>query len=262
MKIAVLTHNPTNGDVRKSIEKNQYFHGWSKGLSKLELNQIVLIYISKTVNKLQYIMEIENINEDSYDLKLITKLDDKISNQLTYSVLVTHGLKPKTMNYFLDNNESLYKYVTNVLCYELNQLSSFDKYIPCSNKAIAQIKSEDIESKYPEGKEKYKLHRSLERDTSLSRKVKEKRLHEIGELRCDVCNFSFSDTYGELGAGFIEAHHTVPVSELKGKRKTTIDEIALVCSNCHTMIHRSNRLLSIEELQNIIKEKSVSKEDT
>lgn len=123
------------------------------------------------------------------------------------------------------------------------------------NKELSKIETEDIESKYAEGKEKYKLHRSLERDTSLSKKIKEKRLHDVGELRCDVCNFSFSDVYGELGAGFIEAHHTIPVSEIKGEIKTTIDEIALVCSNCHKMIHRSNQLLSIEELKNIINNK-------
>ncbi len=118
----------------------------------------------------------------------------------------------------------------------------------------SKIVSEDDESNFPEGKEKFKEHRSLERDSNISRKAKELRLDQVGELRCDVCDFSFSDTYGEQGAGFIEAHHTTPIFELDGQRKTKIEEIALVCSNCHRMLHSGVQLLTIEELKKIIAE--------
>ena len=119
-------------------------------------------------------------------------------------------------------------------------------------KKLSKIKTEDSESRYPEGKEQYRLHKKLDRDSTLGKKAKLYRLDKVGELRCDVCEFSFSDTYGELGAGFIEAHHTVPVSELKGTRKTKLDEIALVCSNCHSMLHTGERLLSVENLKQIL----------
>ena len=122
-------------------------------------------------------------------------------------------------------------------------------------KKLSFLQTENWESRFPEGKEKYRLHRSLERDTSIGKKAKELRLDEVGELRCDACGFSFSDFYGELGAGFIEAHHKVPVSSLKGKRKTKIEEMALVCSNCHRMLHSGENLLSIEALQEKIKVK-------
>jgi predicted HNH restriction endonuclease len=124
-----------------------------------------------------------------------------------------------------------------------------------NNKKLLSIKNEDIESAFPEGKEKYKLHRTLERDSSIGKKAKENRMDTVGELRCDVCDFSFSDKYGELGGGFIEAHHTVPVSQLKGDRKTNINEMALVCSNCHRMLHSGKELLSISELKNIVNAK-------
>jgi predicted HNH restriction endonuclease len=120
----------------------------------------------------------------------------------------------------------------------------------------SKIVTEDEESNFPEGKEKFKEHRYLERDSSISKKAKELRLDQVGELRCDACHFSFSDTYGEHGAGFIEAHHTTPVNELCGNRKTRIEEIALVCSNCHRMLHSGSSLLSIEELQAIIENRA------
>jgi 5-methylcytosine-specific restriction protein A len=30
--------------------------------------------------------------------------------------------------------------------------------------------------------------------------------------RCQVCDFSFEEVYGELGAGYIEVHHLKPLS--------------------------------------------------
>jgi len=44
--------------------------------------------------------------------------------------------------------------------------------------------------------------------------------------------------YGELGRGFIEAHHTIAVSELYRGAKTKAKDIALLCPNCHRMVHR------------------------
>ena len=125
------------------------------------------------------------------------------------------------------------------------------------NIKISKIQIEYSASKFPEGEEKYVQHRGLERDSRIGKNAKELRLDEVGVLRCDVCGFSFSDFYGEMGAGFIEAHHTVPVSQIKGKRKTKIEEIALVCSNCHRMLHSSAKVLSIVDLQFIIKEKQI-----
>ena len=113
----------------------------------------------------------------------------------------------------------------------------------------SKIAVEVDESAYPEGSELYKEHRILERDSQIAISTKVKRLKKTGKLQCDVCSFDFKEMYGEIGEGFIEAHHTVPVAELGGKRKTKESELALVCSNCHRKLHRGNTLLSIEELK-------------
>jgi len=121
------------------------------------------------------------------------------------------------------------------------------KYFVRRRKAIF---SDDEESRFPEGKKKYRLHRKAERDRSVVIKAKEKRLAEVDELICDVCDFSFLDKYGTLGEGFIEAHHKIPVSELDGSKKTKISDLALVCSNCHRMLHRA--LVSVEYLRKLL----------
>lgn len=117
---------------------------------------------------------------------------------------------------------------------------------------LAHISLEDTESAFAEGTEAYRLHRTLERDTALAALAKQLRLQLDHALKCEACDFDFAATYGELGAGYIEAHHTTPVSLLKGSRATKVSELALVCANCHRMLHRSNPLLDIAGLRRLI----------
>lgn len=116
--------------------------------------------------------------------------------------------------------------------------------------------NEDEEQSFPEGKLKYRLHRMKERSRKLSKAVKDARLREVGELLCDVCGFSFRERYGDLGDGYIEAHHTVAISELKKETHTKVNDIALVCSNCHRMLHRKRPWLGMSELRLLIDFKS------
>ncbi|MBK8396266.1 MAG: HNH endonuclease [Leptospiraceae bacterium] len=70
-------------------------------------------------------------------------------------------------------------------------------------------------------------------------------------LECQVCGFSFT-VYGEVGKDYIEAHHTIPVSQMTGKSKTKIEDIALVCSNCHKMLHRKRPWLKMSEIKSLL----------
>lgn len=115
------------------------------------------------------------------------------------------------------------------------------------------IAPQDDESAFPEGGECFKRHRYLERDSAITRKAKKKRLAEVAMLECDVCGFNFESRYGDLGRGFIEAHHLTPVAKLEGKTKTKITELGLVCSNCHRMLHRGLAPLSIAALRRVIR---------
>jgi hypothetical protein len=117
------------------------------------------------------------------------------------------------------------------------------------NLPVDEIQDESDESAFAEGKIKYAMHRKLERDGALAACAKASRLKKTGKLECEICNFDFSKAYGSLGMGFIEAHHTNPVSRLDGESKTKIESLSMVCSNCHRMLHRSNPLLSPNELK-------------
>ena len=124
--------------------------------------------------------------------------------------------------------------------------------------ADSRVAPEDDESAFAEGASVYARHKRLERDAAITRQAKAKRLREAGRLECDVCAFDFREAYGPRGDGFIEAHHTVPVAELGGVAKTKLGDIALVCSNCHRMLHRGT-LLAVEELRAAMEEDGSSR---
>jgi 5-methylcytosine-specific restriction protein A len=69
-----------------------------------------------------------------------------------------------------------------------------------------------------------------------------------GALRCEGCGFDFAATYGELGHGFAECHHVVPLADLRAGSRTRLSDLVILCANCHRMIHRQGGL-TIEELR-------------
>ncbi|GAB6054650.1 hypothetical protein JCM17960_34700 [Magnetospira thiophila] len=107
----------------------------------------------------------------------------------------------------------------------------------------------DDEEEGEEGQILTRTHRYRERDTKLVKRKKSRILQEQESLSCEICGFNFGKVYGEHGEGFIECHHTKPVSELGVGERTKISDLALVCSNCHRMIHRKRPWLSIGELK-------------
>lgn len=123
------------------------------------------------------------------------------------------------------------------------------------NLKLYKIEDEEDEkiSSVKEGSVIYKLHKFRERDSNINRKKKEKYFKEHGKLECEICGFDFYKVYGEIGKGFIECHHKKPLSDIESEVITSIDDLALVCSNCHRMLHREMNILSIEELKKRIK---------
>lgn len=74
---------------------------------------------------------------------------------------------------------------------------------------------------------------------------------------CQVCSFDFGKAYGPIGEGFIHVHHLYQIS-LIGKRYEVdpVKDLRPVCPNCHAMLHANGQLLTIEELKDLIANKS------
>ena len=109
------------------------------------------------------------------------------------------------------------------------------------------------EQDFPEGRLLTRRHLARERNPTLVKRKKEAVLQATGKLSCQCCGFDFASAYGELGAGFAECHHTQPIASLKEGHRTKLEDLAIVCANCHRMLHRSRPLLSVAELGDRIK---------
>ena len=108
-----------------------------------------------------------------------------------------------------------------------------------------------------EGRAVMRLHLAVERNRELAQAKKESVLRMAGRLRCEACGFDFAKLYGQLGRGYIECHHTIPFSKLRGLRRTRLSDLALVCSNCHRMLHRRDGL-RIAGLRDLLEQRIAS----
>jgi hypothetical protein len=81
-------------------------------------------------------------------------------------------------------------------------------------------------------------------------------LQQYGELRCEVCGFSFGETYGDRAKDYIEGHHRKAVSEMQPGDTTAVEDIAMLCSNCHRTIHAKFPYISVDELRGMLRPRS------
>ena len=70
------------------------------------------------------------------------------------------------------------------------------------------------------------------------------------KLVCEVrgCGFDFERRYGPIGSGFAHVHHLKPLASLEAPRLSTLADVAIVCPNCHAMIHLGGGCRPLEGL--------------
>jgi hypothetical protein len=110
-----------------------------------------------------------------------------------------------------------------------------------------------------EGRRLLKLHKIRERKPQLVSRKKKSVLAKTGRLLCDACDFDFAETYGKLGDGFAECHHRLPLADYDEEAPTLLEDLAIVCSNCHRMLHRSRPMMTVEDLRALILQRRTSR---
>jgi 5-methylcytosine-specific restriction protein A len=110
----------------------------------------------------------------------------------------------------------------------------------------------DEEDVFPEGHILTKQHVLRERNRAAVIAKMDQVLRRDGRVSCEVCNFDFLEFYGELGKGFAECHHLVPLAEAAFGRTTRLSDLAIVCANCHRMLHRGRPVLTVDSLKKLI----------
>ena len=125
-------------------------------------------------------------------------------------------------------------------------------------KTSSQIQSDEKElSEFK--KEGAKMETSLslrERDP----KVRSAALKHYG-YSCTVCDLEFKSVYGGY-QNCVEVHHLKPLANRKKGEKTRIEDVVVLCPNCHRAIHKYDDPSDWEGLRSIVvgeKKKVVAK---
>jgi 5-methylcytosine-specific restriction protein A len=108
------------------------------------------------------------------------------------------------------------------------------------------------DEEFVEGRILTRLHKLRERDPRAVLLKKADAMQRHGILSCEACDFDFARAYGKDGVGFAECHHRRPLCELGGIAITKLSDLAIVCANCHRMLHVSKPAKTVEELRLIV----------
>jgi 5-methylcytosine-specific restriction protein A len=104
---------------------------------------------------------------------------------------------------------------------------------------------------FPEGDKRraFRAHRHREA-RAREAKIADFRSRNGNRLFCEVprCSFDFGQRYGALGEGYAHVHHLTPLGSRETGTVTTLDQLAIVCANCHAMIHLGGECRDIATL--------------
>ena len=109
----------------------------------------------------------------------------------------------------------------------------------------------DEDEVFAEGKVVTETHKRRERNPNIRKKLLAN-LGETNSIKCEICGLESTNPISEA---VFEAHHIIPLSESTGK-PTKLKDMALLCANCHRMVHRAimveKRWLSMDEVKYIV----------
>ena len=184
--------------------------------------------IKSYINKSGQFDEIDSIL-DIVDIKLLNRILESMQSGVAF--VTKDNKKAEGLKYYIDY---------------LKSRSSVDSSTPQEEYEI-----QDVVEEYKEGSILDCHGSKYER----SRSARQACLAHYGYV-CRVCGFDFEKKYGEIGRNFIEVHHRTELCSYAGENHTVdyIKDLIPVCSNCHSMLHRTKPAMKVEQLQDYLKE--------
>lgn len=180
---------------------------------------------------------------------VVRKMQDIATTHPDYAGKRTKGgrLDGKVLRAFLDEPERMRAAARSIR--DGVRSGEFDGLAPLEEE------EPDEEVSALEGRLLLRKHYARER----SRKLRNQKIAQVRDkklpIACEACGFDFAERYGDRGRDYIEVHHTVPLHVI-GPSRTRLQDLALLCANCHRMIHVSEPWLTVEQLRALVENRS------
>ena len=120
---------------------------------------------------------------------------------------------------------------------------SFADTDPLSLEELEEIKA----VRRTEGQKRLVTHYIRERSPALRRHKIQQMLNEHTVLQCECCGTKAEEYAHQRRHRIFEVHHRKPLSD--GMTISGIDDLSLLCANCHKGIHASDPLKSVDEFR-------------
>ncbi len=71
-------------------------------------------------------------------------------------------------------------------------------------------------------------------------------------MKCYCCGFDFEQFYGSMARGAAVVHHLELFTSNDKKRKTTVEDVRVVCANCHYVLHLTKSPMGVDDLKKVV----------
>ena len=99
-----------------------------------------------------------------------------------------------------------------------------------------------------EGRRRLVLHLQRERNQTVVLNKKK----QAASLDCEVCGFSFGRAYGSAAGDYCEVHHLLPLSKVEHTTRTRLEDVAILCANCHRVVHLQNPPYTLNQVRSTL----------
>ncbi len=87
---------------------------------------------------------------------------------------------------------------------------------------------------------------------SRSDALRHEKLRRVGGI-CEACKTDYSHWRGVDGSRVLTVHHRQQISATDEPRESSIDDLAVLCANCHMLVHADPRqALAVEQLTELL----------
>ena len=128
-------------------------------------------------------------------------------------------------------------------------ISTLPGYVRCdASQSTPRIDVDIHDFTATEGNRRLVLHLQRERNQTVVRKKKK----YAASLDCEVCGFSFGRAYGSAASEYCEVHHLLPLSDIEHSTQTRIEDLAILCANCHRVVHLHNPPHTLNQVRRML----------